>query len=63
MFANLSVIRLRHGASDNLFALSQFVLVPAYCTLPFPERRERGAEKVGLSRVSNPWAQYAAINT
>ena len=36
VFANLSVIRLRRGASRNLFALSQFVLVPAHCTLPFP---------------------------
>ena len=40
--ANLFVIPLRRGASENLFALSQFVLVPAYCALLFPEKREGG---------------------
>ena len=42
VFANVFVIRLRRGASNNLFALSQFVLVPAGCTLPFPDGREGG---------------------
>ena len=51
MFANVFVIRYRREASENLFALSQFVLVPAYCTLPFPERRERGRRRWGYREL------------
>ena len=51
VFASLFVIRLRRGASENLFALSQFVLIPAYCTLPFPERREGGPKRWGYREL------------
>ena len=48
VFANLFVIWLRRGESENLFlALSHFVLVPAYFTLPFPEIREGGRRRWG----------------
>ena len=63
VFANLFVIRLRRGASENLFALSQLVLVPEYCTLPFPEKREGGRRRWGYREVQTLWARYAAINS
>ena len=36
VFANLFVIWFRGRSFDNLLAPSQFIFVPAYCTLPFP---------------------------
>ena len=51
VFANFFVIRLRRGASENLFALSQFVLTAAYCTLSVPERRERERRRWGYREL------------
>ena len=51
VFANFFVFQLRRGASENLFALFQFVLVPAYCALPFPKRREGGRGNWGYREL------------
>ena len=51
VFVNVFVIRSRRGASENLFAMSHFVLVPAYSTLPFPERREGGQRRWGYREL------------
>ena len=63
MFASLFFIRLRRGASDNLFALSKFVLDPAYCTLPFAERMEGGEASEVIASCKYFSARHAAINS
>ena len=54
VFANLFVIRLRRGASENLFCAVSIRARPRLLYASVSREKGGGATKVGLSRVANP---------
>ena len=55
VFANLFVIRLRRGASENLFCAVSIRARPRLLYASVSREKGGGAKKVGLSRVANPF--------